>query len=267
MRPYDPFDEATPDYRWLVRQFVVLVFAAALTYAFVYSRAQWSEMHRYNRAFGDASVVVVAIAMAIGPMARLIPRLRPMLPWRREFGIYGVLLAGVHTLIVLGGWVKWDLWQLLGYVFHPQLSKYVMLKHGFGLSNLIGFAALFYGLALALSSNNRSQRLLGGSTWKFLQQSSYVLWALVVVHTGYFLYMHFQDFHRATPPPNWLQVYFAILVGVVASLQMAAFLLTWLTRRRNRKNRPPRIGSRSSRHEHLLDGEPELLQRPARRLR
>ncbi len=215
---------------WKTRHLLVLVVAVLGTYAFLESRAQWSEMHRWNRAIGDMSLVMIAFSMAIGPLSRLVLRLRSLIPWRRELGIYGVLLAFIHTIIILAGWVEWDLVRIFGYELHPS-GVYVMLQHGFGLANVIGIIALLYGTVLALSSSNWSQRLLGGQVWKFLQQSAYVLWMLIVTHTAYFLYLHFQDFHRRVPEPNWAQVPFAILVSVVVVLQLAAFVKTWRSRR------------------------------------
>jgi len=50
---------------------------------------------------------------------------------------------------------------------------------------------------------------------------------LIVLHTAYFLYLHFQDFHRRVPDPNWAQIPFAILVLLILSLQFIAFLKTW----------------------------------------
>ena len=96
-------------------------------------------------------------------------------------------------LIILGGWVEWNLVCILGYELHSMLLQYVMLQHGFGLANVVGILALVYGTTLALTSNDRSQRYLGGAVWKFLQQGAYVLWALVLLHTVDFLYLHFQD--------------------------------------------------------------------------
>lgn len=215
-----------------MRHVAVVLVAGVGTYLLLESRAEWSPMHRWNRAIGDMSVVLIALSMALGPLARLWDRFKVAIPWRRELGIYGVVLAFVHTAIILNGWVEWDLILLFGYVLHPQTGRYVMFQHGFGLSNIIGIIALVYGLVLALSSNNRSQKLLSGSVWKFLQQSAYVLWMLIVVHTAYFLYLHFQDFHRNTPDPNWAQIPFAVLVGLITLLQLAAFLKTWKTKRR-----------------------------------
>ncbi len=198
------------------------------------SRAEWSGMHRWNRAVGDMSLVLIGLSMTIGPLARLLTVFRTAVPWRRELGIYGVLLAVIHTVIILAGWVEWDLIRLFGYELHPVTNRYVMFQHGFGLANVIGIVALVYGIVLALTSNDWSQRLLSGSVWKFLQQSAYVLWMLIIIHTAYFMYLHFQDFHRSVPEPNWAQIPFAGLVALVILLQSAAFLKTWRSKRGSR---------------------------------
>lgn len=214
-------------FNWKTRHLMVLTFALLLTWLFLMSRAEWSPMHRWNRALADVSLALVALSMAIGPASRLSTSLRRAIPWRRELGIYGVLLALAHAVVILFGWVDLDLMRLFGYEFHPQLFRYVMLQHGFALANVDGVIALVYAVVLALTSNNASQRLLGGSVWKFVQQGTYVLWWLSVLHTGYFLYFHFQDFHRPVPEPNWAQWPFAILVLSVMVLQLAASLKTW----------------------------------------
>lgn len=222
------------NFDWKVRHLVVILMAALGTYVFLESRATWSEMHRWNRAVGDMSLVLIAMSMLIGPCARFTHNLRAAIPWRRELGIHGVLLAVVHTIIILAGWVNWDFARLFGYELHPVTNSYVMFQHGFGLANVIGIVALIYGIVLALASSNWSQRLLGGSVWKFLQQSAYVMWMLIVIHTAYFMYLHFQDFHKTVPDPNWLQIPFGILVGLVTLVQFGAFLKTWRNKQKTK---------------------------------
>jgi len=220
----------------LLRHGLVLGLSALAGYLLLISRAEWSEMHRYNRALGDLSLLLVAVAMAIGPLARLSSArfFRRLLPYRRELGIYAVLAAAVHTVIILIGWVELDLARLFGFEYHPQQQRYVMLQHGFALANVLGVAALLYGVMLAVTSNDFSQRRLGTSVWKYIQQGAYVLWWLTVLHTGYFLFFHFLDFHRQTPEPNWAQWPFVALVGVILLLQGAATVVTWRAQRHRR---------------------------------
>lgn len=219
---------------WLYRHAVVFLLAAWLLYLFLVSRNEWSAMHRWNRAFGDVSFVLIAAAMVVGPLSRLSrrPVFRRLLAYRRELGIYAVASAVIHTVIILLGWVELDLVRLFGFEFHPQLQRYVMVQHGFALANIVGLAALGYGLMLAFTSNNFSQRVLGASVWKFIQQATYVLWALTVAHTLYFLFLHFLDFHRRTPDPNWAQWPFVVLTVSVLLLQWYATWVTWQQKRR-----------------------------------
>lgn len=218
---------------WKLRHLCVVVISIVGVYAFLESRAEWSAMHRWNRAVGDLSLLMVALAMSVGPLSRLSARFRGLVPWRRELGIYGVILAIVHTVVILDGWIEWDLIRLFGYELHPTLAKYVMVQHGFGLANTIGILALLYAIVLALTSNDLSQQKLGAAVWKYLQQASYVYWMLIVVHTGYFLFLHFQDFHRRTPEPNWLQQPFVLLVCFVVLLQFSASIKTWRLSRKS----------------------------------
>ena len=218
--------------RWWMRHLVVIALAALGTAVFLYSRTEWSPMHRWNRALGDMSLVLVAFAMALGPISRLFRQFVRTLPYRRELGIYAVLLALIHAGVILFGWVQLDLMRLIGFEYHPGLERYVMVQQGFALANLIGVLALLYGAVLAGTSNDFSLRWLGDKVWKFVQQGTYVLWWLSVVHTGYFLFLHFLDFHRSTPDANWFQWPFVILVGAVLILQIAASLTTWRKARR-----------------------------------
>lgn len=220
---------------WQKRHLLVLTIVAVGVFAFLVTRLQWHPMHHWNRAFGDMSLLLIAASMAIGPLARLWPAFRGGVPWRREFGIYGVLLAIAHTIVILVGWVEWDLIRLFGFEIHPGTGLYAMASQGFGLANAIGIVALIYGIVLALASNDWSQRRLGGPVWKFLQQGAYVLWMLAIVHTAYFLYMHFLDFNNTVHDPNWAQLPFVGLVLAVMLLQFAAFVKTW---RGKQKTRP-----------------------------
>ncbi len=216
--------------RW--RHALIVLLALLLVYLFGVVHGQWSDMHRWNRATADASFVLLTITMALGPTAQLWPRLRLLIPFRRELGIYAVMLAAIHTVIILGGWIVWDFARLFGFEFHPGLGRYVMVQHGFGLANAVGILALVYGLTLALTSSDRLVRLLGGPVWKFVQRAAYVLWALVVVHTGYFLFLQFLDYHRQTPAPNPLQPWYLVLIGLVLVLRISASVHLWISARK-----------------------------------
>lgn len=217
---------------WKIRHLVVMLIASLSVYLIEQS-SHWNEMHSWNRAAGDTSLIMIAFAVAIGPLTKIFPKFRWIIPWRRELGIYAVILAVIHIAIVVVGWVKWDLIALLGFEF-DSLKGYTMTQHGFGLGNLLGIVAILYGLLLAFSSNDFSQRFLGGSAWKFLQQVVYVFWMLVILHTAYFLYFHFLHFHKPLPEPSWFQIPFIILFTTIIFLRVVAYIKTV---RRQRKQK------------------------------
>lgn len=226
--------------RTLGRHCVVLVLAMLSTYLFLVVHSKWAPIHRWNRSFADASLVLLAITMMLGPAARLWNPWNRLVPWRRQFGIYAVGFGAVHTLLVLDGWVEWDIPRIAGFLVHPALGDYVLAEHGFGLANVIGILALVYGAVLLMISNDYAVRRLGGSVWKFIQSGAYVMWSLVVIHTAYFLFMHFLHFHRPLPDPNPLQWAFVGLVLAVITLQSVATVQTWRVRYKERVRTPPK---------------------------
>lgn len=190
-------------------------------------------MHRWNRAFGDASFLAILLVMVLGPASRIWRRLTPAIAWRRELGVWGFVAGLVHAGFILFGWVELEWQRLFGFVFHPDFQRYVMFDKGLGFGNVVGMLALIYGAILALMSNDVSQRWMGMSIWKFFQQGAYILWVLIVVHTAYFLFMHFLDFHRQTPEPNLVRWPFVVLTVLVLAVQSAASMRTWRLRRRH----------------------------------
>ncbi|KKB84705.1 hypothetical protein VW29_10030 [Devosia limi DSM 17137] len=205
---------------------VWLLSAVAVAY-FAWLRFQWDPMHLWNRALADASFVALAAAMALGPLVVFFPRLTRVLAYRRELGIAAAVLATAHAGVVFVGWVNLSIWQLMGFAFHPQLQRQVLAEHGLGLGNWLGFVAMVVALWLAALSNNWSMRLFGARTWKHLQQAAGIAWLFAVVHAAYFLFMHFEHFHRLPTPPNPVQLPMAALVVCVQMLRWSAVFLVW----------------------------------------
>ena len=221
--------------KWQTRHLIIILLAS-LSVHLIEQSSNWNEMHSWNRATGDTSLLMIACAVAIGPLTKIFPKFRLIVPWRRELGIYAVILALIHIAIIIVGWVKWDLFNLFGFIPDPSLEGYVMTNRGFGIANLLGLVAILYGLLLAFSSNDLSQKFLGGSAWKFLQQIVYIFWTLILLHTAYFLYFHFLDFHKPLPEPSWLQMPFLILVTIVLFLRVVAYIKTVHRQRKQKIN-------------------------------
>lgn len=233
----------------LARHTQVGLISLLIIASFWLSRLEWSPEHRLWRAVGDASYLLLVLALISGPLARLWPATAWTLPWRREVGVWCGLLAVVHTLVTLDGWIRWDVQRLFGYEFVPQLERYARLEPGFGLANAVGFIALFLTMLLAATSSAWAVNFLGPSAWKWLQYGSYSVFYLAALHSFYFLFIHFTDsFHRGpAPATNWFQIPFLVITLTVPALQTAAFVRTVIRRRRAERVVQATVSSRTDR--------------------
>lgn len=215
----------------LVKHVAVALLGAAFAWAFWETRPEWDGEMRLWRAIGDASFMLLLATLAIGPLIRLWPRHARLLPWRRPLGIWFALFAAIHAYLVWDGWARWDLGRLFGFEDIPSARDGPLLvEPGFGLANLIGLVALLFALVLLATSSDRALRLIGPTAWKRIQRSVHVIFHLIVLHTAYFLFLHYEPslasmvFRKNVPPPNWFQVPFLLLVAIVLLLQFAALI-------------------------------------------
>ena len=213
--------------RPLLRHAAVAVASVLLVSIFWATRMEWDAEMRTWRAVGDAAIVLLFVTLALGPAARLWRPLTKALPWRRETGVWSAVTALIHTILVLNGWVRWDWGLFLGYELVPQLGRVARLEPGFGLANLVGVVALAWILILAATSSDTATRLLGPAAWKWLHSGAYIVFYLAVLHTVYFLFIHFTpSFHRLPPPENWFRWPLLAMGVIVVGLQVAAFVKT-----------------------------------------
>jgi DMSO/TMAO reductase YedYZ heme-binding membrane subunit len=98
-----------------------------------------------------------------------------------------------------------------------------LVPTAFNVANVVGLVALAYALALAITSNDISQRWLK-SGWSWLQERSTTMWLLVLVHLWIFAYYVMP----AALPVGTLWASF----WLVLLLQTAAFAKTvWMRHR------------------------------------
>lgn len=224
---------------WL-RHVAVAAFAALATFLFWRSRMEWDPEMRLWKAVGDASFVLFALAMLVGPLAVLWRPAARALRWRRALGIWFALLALLHAYLVWDGWARWSFSRLMGYedLSNAGVTEPVLTMPGFGLSNLVGLVALAVALVMAAVSSERAVRALGPRAWKHVQQYAYVAFYLVGLHTAYFLFLHYDlsltnlVMRKALTPPNWFRFWFLGAVALVLLAQLAAFVTVLKKRRR-----------------------------------
>ncbi|MCG1023241.1 ferric reductase-like transmembrane domain-containing protein [Sutcliffiella horikoshii] len=199
------------------RQHAIVGISSLLAcYILVQTRHDIAPLHSWNRAFADVSLFMLALVLILGPLSHFHKPLQKQIVWRRPIGIWSAIHAGLHTIIILDGWVEWK-FERLFFIFTPPGQPWI-LHPGFALANTIGILALGYYLILTASSNDWSVKLLGVKSWKYLQQKATVLYTLIILHTLYFLFLHEPE------NPNWFKVPFVILLVLIFVIRVSAFL-------------------------------------------
>lgn len=182
----------------------------------VQTRNDLEPLHSWNRAFADVSLFMLGIVLLMGPLSYFYKPLQKQIVWRRTLGIWSAIYALLHTIVILDGWVEWNLERLF-FLFTPKGQPWI-LHPGFALANTVGILALIYYLMLTVTSNDWSIKLLGKKSWKYLQQKTTVLYTLVILHTFYFLFFHEPE------NPNWFKGPFVIMIVFIFILRVSAFL-------------------------------------------
>lgn len=211
-----------------IRHSLVAMLSVLLISLFWFSRLDWDPEMRLWRAVGDTSWILLCTSLILGPLARLWQPLARLIPWRRQIGIWFGILALSHGLLILDGWVRWDVMRFFGYEYVDQLGRQARLEPGFGLSNLLGLVSLIWALILTATSSNWALRKIGSNAWKWLHSAAYIIFYLVFLHVFYFLFIHYTlSFHRSVPPnANWLGIPFLIVTLSVPVLQILGFAKT-----------------------------------------
>ncbi len=215
------------------RHLLTAVIAAVVGFGAWTLYSTWSPDMRLWKSFGVAGMALLWFAITVGPVARIWPRLLPLVPWRREAGIWFAIVSAVHGYLVWDGWARWDVAGLLGYQLSPDSGMYLRAEPGFGLANLLGLVALMVGLALAATSFDRAVAFVGISSWKWMHTLAYAAFYLVVLHVIYFAFIHYSPSptRMTIYEPNPLRyIYLAMFITAIGA-QATAFVTTVLRRR------------------------------------
>ena len=182
---------------FLVRHAAVAAATFLLVAAYLYALGGFAyNQHTWNRSFANVSVVLYAVTLAIGPLARLGRPAAHALAWRRETGIWGTIAALMHLGIFWEASLGWSGWPRF---FYPRLGNDAtaptligdraadILPTAFNVGNAIGVVALAYAIVLTVTSNDASQRWLKRG-WTWIQNRATTMWLLVLVHAWIFAY-------------------------------------------------------------------------------
>lgn len=220
------------------RHALMAILSTLLVYLIWKTNSTWSPDMRLWKAFGGVSFTLLWFTVFIGPAARLWKPLTRFTTWRRESGIWFTLVGLVHGYLVLDGWVRWNVWEFLGYQYMPELEMYLRAEPGFGLANLMGLVVIILALALAATSSDRAVNFLGIGSWKWLHTLAYTIFYVSALHVIYYAFIHYdpspQRVLTGAPtnyPVNPLRFYYLSALLSVSLAQSLAFIKTVLRQR------------------------------------
>lgn len=207
------------------KQHLVIGISSYLLYLlFYYSKSGLPHIHQINRSWADTSVVLLFITLMIGPIVRISPKFKYLIPWRRDFGLWFALTAVLHIGLLAHINLHWHLFRFF------MDEQGVLLKGAAHASNWAGLIALMETIVLAITSNRISEKFLGKSAWKYIQQTTYTVFWLVVLHT--FIFVYLLDKRNAF---LFLCFFWAGIFSVIC-LQIWGFLITIKMNRRNNRS-------------------------------
>ena len=129
---------------------------------------------------GYISVFLLAVSLLLGSINLLFKRRNPVSTYiRRDIGIFGGLLALVHSVTGLFVHLRGKMWL---YFVIENNNRHSINLEKFGIANYTGVLAAVLIIILIIISNNYSLRKLKASRWKNLQRLSYLMFILVLIH-------------------------------------------------------------------------------------
>jgi nitrite reductase/ring-hydroxylating ferredoxin subunit/DMSO/TMAO reductase YedYZ heme-binding membrane subunit len=143
----------------------------------------WSPGSRRNqvlllKAFGTCALILLHIALCIGPLARLSPCFLPLLYNRRHLGVVTFLVALTHALLLIN--------RRYGFRSNPLVPLLTSNTNydswtGFPFETL-GLTGLVVLFLMAATSHNFWQKNLSPAAWKALHMLVYPAYGLLVMH-------------------------------------------------------------------------------------
>jgi len=188
------------------------------------------------RGFAYAALCLLCLALALGPLARLVPRwFGALLPARRAAGIWCAVAAGLHLWYALEYLKTYGRNTLRQVFFAPPTVLGFSVPRGptgwtpdltpTGIACWLGLFALAGMALLALTSSDPAQRWLGQASWKWVHGRVYGIFALVLLHFALVSLAPLKG-SPARLTPFWY------VAAATALLQVGAFVKTTLGRRR-----------------------------------
>jgi sulfoxide reductase heme-binding subunit YedZ len=169
--------------RFVLQNMIIGIVSYLLYCLFFWSKEGLPYGHQVNRAWADVSILLLCFSLIIGPLVRIRTFFKFLIPWRRDIGLWFAITSLIHIGLLLNIQLGWN---PLKFFINDEGELLKATAHA---GNWVGLFALLGTLFLTITSNRISERILGSSGWKFLQQSVYSVFWLSLLHTFIFIYM------------------------------------------------------------------------------
>jgi len=134
---------------------------------------------------GYISLFILAASLVIGSINLILKKNNPISSYfRRDLGIFGGLLAIVHSVTGLFVHMRGNMWT---YFLNKSDQGYSIRLDSFGLANYTGLISALLILLLLITSNDYSIKKLNIRNWKNIQRITYLMFAIVLLHSVYYL--------------------------------------------------------------------------------
>lgn len=133
------------------------------------------------RALATCAFAMLHVVLCLGPLARLDPRLLPLVYNRRHLGVATFLVAAAHGTLAVGYYHGFGAVNPLVSLLASNTNYASWRAFPF---EALGLGALAVLWLLAVSSHDFWQKQLGPSVWKSLHMLVYPAYALVVLHVA-----------------------------------------------------------------------------------
>lgn len=136
------------------------------------------------RALGTLAIILLHIVLCIGPLARLSPRVNPLLYNRRHLGVTLFFVALAHAIIALGYYGGFGVRNPASALFDTySLAPNFASVSGFPFE-VLGLFALLILFVMAATSHDFWLANLGHRVWKTLHMLVYAAYALLIGHVA-----------------------------------------------------------------------------------
>lgn len=136
------------------------------------------------RALGTLAIIMLHVVLCIGPLARLTPRVAPLLYNRRHLGVSLFLVALAHAIIALGYYGGFGVRNPASALFdgYAAATSFASVS-GFPFE-VLGLGALLILFVMAATSHDFWLANLGHRFWKSLHMLVYAAYALLIGHVA-----------------------------------------------------------------------------------